>query len=124
MAQPLFVEWPVWVGNNDPVTLTLTDPLAGGAPLDLTGLIFKFSIVWDGVAIRMTSGVDAGLVIEDQTDAATKGQLTVTLSLEQTRDLPTLKPARLELECWDGAEQTSLLYGEVPATDWGVNLDA
>ncbi|MBS7792160.1 hypothetical protein KTR66_19330 [Roseococcus sp. SDR] len=112
--------WPVWVGANLPYTFTISDAL--GARVDLTGITLALRIEWPGGQISMQSGAGNGLVIENQADPVTRGQFTVTLSLEQSRALPTALRARYGIEHREGGLQFPIMVGEIAATQW-VNSD-
>lgn len=107
----------VWKGN------TLTLPLRfrttpGNAPIDLTGSTIIAIIRWAGGQIRKESG-EPGFTITDAED----GLVEVFLTSAETRQIPTGSTARYEIERRIGSTETTLLYGNIHASEW-VNDDS
>jgi hypothetical protein len=120
---PAYWPMPLWAGNNQPAEFVLRDSL--GARVDLTGVQARLRIVWPGGGITVASGVDAGLTIPDQTDPGSRGSIVFAPTLEQSRQVPTGRLARYELELRDflspGLEITALAGPVV--VDGGNNPD-
>lgn len=105
----------VWSGNTFRIVFQLKE--ANADPYDLTGLKLVFRAVSATATIRKDTDDGTGLSITN----ALNGEVTLFLSVEETRSLPAGK-VRYELELWAGVDQTSLLYGELNVTVW-VNDD-
>ena len=120
MSDEGFARWEIWVQDTDPSTFTFTDD--AGARLDLTGMVFRLSIEWTGGALLVVSGTDPEIVVLDQSDADTRGQVTVNLSPVQRALLPTDGRAiRFNVQRVDGPLKLSRPYGEIIAVRWVAN---
>jgi hypothetical protein len=120
MADTGFARWEIWTQDTDPSTFTFTND--DGSRLDLTGMVFRLSIEWSGGALLLVSGTDAEIVVEDQSDPDTKGQLTVTLSPAQRALLPTDGSSiKFNIQRVDGGLKLSRPYGEIVAVRWVEN---
>lgn len=120
MADDAFARWEIWVQDTDPSTFTFTDD--AGARLDLTGMVFRLSIEWQGGSLLLISGTDAQVAIQDQAVAATKGQVVINLSAAQRAMLPTDGAAiKFNLQRVNGALKLSRPYGEILARKWVDN---
>lgn len=82
--------------ETDPVTITYLD---GGARVSLIGCTISMAIRWegDGGGILITSGIDPEIVIEDQADPVTRGQLTINLSPVQRQMIPVGRVAEYQV---------------------------
>lgn len=121
MSEAAYWDWPVRVGNNQPRIFRVPE---GDGWANLTGAVMHLSIVWDGGRIDMNSADDAAIILLTQADAAERGMVAVTLSLAQTRDLPT-DPALLakyEIERRIEGTQNTDFYGLVVAEE-SINDD-
>jgi hypothetical protein len=121
MADTRFARWEIWVQDTDASTFTfITDD---GSRLDLTGMTFRLSIEWVGGAILLVSGTDPEIVIEDQSDPDTQGQVTVNLSPAQRALLPTDgRTILFNIQRVDAPLRISAPYGEIIATKWTQNV--
>jgi len=101
---------PIWKGN----TLTRTYRFRTGPTqlLDLTGSTLVFRAAWLGGEIRQNLAIAAPL----------SGEAELSLTVEQTRSIPTGDTARYEIERWIAGRQETLLFGKVVASEW-VNVD-
>jgi hypothetical protein len=112
---PPFWRWPVWVGNNPPLTFALTDD--AGAAINLAGVSLRLRVSWPGGTLAMDSG-EAGFMILPQS-GLTVGQFEITLTLAQTRLLPATGPALYEIEQRVGGEELTILQGEMVCSGGG-----
>ena len=121
MTDTGFARWEIWVADTDPSTFTFIND--DGTRLDLTGMVLRLSIEWqNGGALLLVTGTDPEIVIEDQTDDATKGQVTITLSAAQRALLPPDgSTIRFNIQRVDGALKLSRPYGEIVAVRWVAN---
>lgn len=101
-------------GNTIPVTWTLKD---GATPIDLTGQEIVFRAVWKTTIIRKTTE-DGGLAMPTPTN----GQVSLTLSEEESRTVPIGALMKYELEHRVGGVETTILAGRIEGVE-GVNDD-
>lgn len=112
-----YARWEIWVQDTDPTIFTFTED--DGARIDLTGMVFRLSIEWTGGALRLVSGTDPQIVIEDQGQGETRGQLTINLTPAQRALLPTDGSAiRFSIQRVDGPLKLSRPFGEIVAMRW------
>ncbi|MDB5415302.1 MAG: hypothetical protein JWR10_3637 [Rubritepida sp.] len=108
--QPAYARWQIRAGNTEVATWIVSDPATGEA-LDLTVYEARLSIAWAGGAgIYWRTGVDAELVLGDQTEGSlTRGWITATLSPALSRSFPTDVPVLGELELRAAGIEDSLI---------------
>lgn len=113
---PASYNMPIWRGNNSPVAWRFKN--ADGSLFDLTGSRLILTIFWRGQRkITKDSSVDAAFVVDLVTSIA-----TWTPTVAETRSIPLGSLAEYELERWIGAEQKTLVAGNVMAQG-GKNID-
>lgn len=120
MTAPAFDRWIVWRGNDVARSFRFRD---AAGPVDLTGIAVVVRLAWTGGALDLRSGVDAAVQVADQAQAGTRGLVTIALSRQQTRALPTEEAARWEIELRSPAlGERTWVWGEVIA-EGGDNTD-
>lgn len=106
----------VWAGNTWGQSFRLK---AGGGPFDLTGSRLVWRMVLGATTTRKTSDVPgSGIEITD----AAEGEFTIALTVDETRTWQDGSVVRYEIERWVGADQLTLIYGQMVVTAW-VNDD-
>lgn len=108
----------VWKGNTFDLKFSVKTRVNKVlVPVDLTGSTLVFRAAWESGSIRKVSG-DADFSITNAVD----GQVSLTLSHTETRQLPKDQTVRYEIERRiDGAQKT-VLFGIVKVSEW-VNDD-
>lgn len=96
MSVPLWADWTVQRGSNEPQGWRWRD---AGGPVDLTGTVLALRItLWDGTAIDSRSDVDPGWTILDQARQDERGCWLYQLPVALTRSLPAEPPPIYEVE--------------------------
>lgn len=109
---PTQKDFEIWIGNDFQRLLTLKD--ASGAVVDLTGATLVF---------RAINSANTQIFRKELTVATpASGQALLSISAIETRDMPTDRSLRYEVEHRAGGIQTTLLYGNLNAKG-GVNDD-
>lgn len=101
----------IWKGNTFSMPIRLKTVTGGTAtPVNVTGSTLVFRVVWPG------GSFEKDLTLTN----AALGEASLSLSVAETRGLPTGRN-RYEIERRAGADQTTLIYGEVVASEWANN---
>lgn len=114
---PLHWPWLVWVRDDQPYTFSMVTQ--EGEPLDLRAYVWGLRIecernVWN----FRTDDVSGPLVLLDQDDPLTVGQITITFSLEHQKSFLTNSFPKYDLYRLDGTTRLPCLYGYVQASGW------
>jgi hypothetical protein len=131
MGEAAFERWHVNV--NDVTTYTWTFWQAGTTlaqiaandttkRLNLTGLVFRLSIEWDGGSLLLITGTDAQVAIGDQTILEQRGQFSATLTAAQRALLPLDgRVIKYNIQTVEGSIKDSWIEGEIVARKWVNN---
>jgi hypothetical protein len=101
-------------GNTETILFRLKD---GSDPFDLTGSTMVFRAQLGSVVIRDSTDDDMSM------PTPADGEVTLTLTVEQTRSIPPGKAVPYELERRISGTEKTLLKGSL-VPDGGVNDDA
>lgn len=131
MAEPSFDRWVLLTKDVDVYTWTFWQAGTTEAQvaandtskrLNLTGLVFRLSIEWEGGSLLLVSGTDAQFTLGDQSVLDQRGQVTAALTASQRASLPVNgRTIKFNLQAVDGSLKDTWIIGEIVAVEWVQN---